>query len=218
MSSRFSGNSKAFASELPENLEEKLRNSHSIKDQYPTLKKVYVNMFDWTLHEFYILYSFQDAKSPSSLPTNDGVTMQIRENKSRTKYGTLTRHDSLQTNNSSKIVDLKVQPSKFTPLPIFKPKNMTFNFLGRRFKPRDTKYLSWSAECDVNKPITHSSKLEFLDFVELFQSFSLWCRKDLKDIFDQIATTTPKVQKKISPKYNEKKIERKQCGEKKYES
>ncbi|GAB6024048.1 hypothetical protein CHUAL_008768 [Chamberlinius hualienensis] len=37
--------------------------------------------------------------------------------------------------------------------------------------------------------ITHSSQLDFLEFLELFHSFSIRSRKDLKDLFEQMAST-----------------------------
>ncbi|XP_064631376.1 uncharacterized protein LOC135489776 isoform X2 [Lineus longissimus] len=39
------------------------------------------------------------------------------------------------------------------------------------------------------KPITHSTQLEFLDFVDLFKSFYMRLRKDLREIFEQFAVT-----------------------------
>ena len=35
--------------------------------------------------------------------------------------------------------------------------------------------------------ITHSSQLTFLDFVDLFRAFSLRCRRDLRELYDQLA-------------------------------
>ena len=93
---------------------------------------------------------------------------------------------------------------------------MTFNFFGREFKPRDPKYMSWGVNIDTDSrsPITHSSKLDFLEFIELFKSFSLWFRKDLKDIFDQIATTTPAIERKMPKKIADQKADAKQSGKK----
>lgn len=42
---------------------------------------------------------------------------------------------------------------------------------------------------DKSGSITHSTQLSFLDFVDLFKSFGLRCRKDLKDLFDQMSST-----------------------------
>ncbi|XP_052770885.1 1-phosphatidylinositol 4,5-bisphosphate phosphodiesterase epsilon-1-like [Mya arenaria] len=42
-----------------------------------------------------------------------------------------------------------------------------------------------------NNSITHSTRLSFFDFVDLFRSFSLRSRKDLRDLFDQFALTKP---------------------------
>nr|XP_006812527.1 PREDICTED: uncharacterized protein LOC102809018 [Saccoglossus kowalevskii] len=39
-------------------------------------------------------------------------------------------------------------------------------------------------------PITMNTNMSFLEFVELFKSFSLRCRKDLKDLFEKIAVPT----------------------------
>ncbi|XP_077501808.1 uncharacterized protein LOC144112865 isoform X2 [Amblyomma americanum] len=38
--------------------------------------------------------------------------------------------------------------------------------------------------------ITHSSQMNFLEFAELFRSFMVRCRKDLKDIFESVATNS----------------------------
>lgn len=50
--------------------------------------------------------------------------------------------------------------------------------------------MSLGCRCADNKinDITHSTQLAFLDFVDLFKSFSLRCRKDLKELFEHFAT------------------------------
>ena len=73
--------------------------------------------------------------------------------------------------------------------------------------------MSWVVGNDSQIPITHSSKLDFLEFVELFKSFSLWFRKDIKDIFDQIATLTPAIEMKMKKLYLNKKSDIKESGE-----
>lgn len=42
---------------------------------------------------------------------------------------------------------------------------------------------------DKSSSITHSTQLSFLDFVDLFKSFGLRCRKDLKELFDQVSSS-----------------------------
>ncbi|CAM1326028.1 PLCE1 (predicted) [Pycnogonum litorale] len=39
--------------------------------------------------------------------------------------------------------------------------------------------------------ITHSSHIDFLEFTDLFKSFIVRCRKDLKDLFEQVANKNP---------------------------
>uniref|UniRef100_T1IQR7 Phosphoinositide phospholipase C n=1 Tax=Strigamia maritima TaxID=126957 RepID=T1IQR7_STRMM len=45
--------------------------------------------------------------------------------------------------------------------------------------------------------ITHATQLDFIDFLDLFRAFSLRTRKDLKDLFEQMATQ-PKIVKELS--------------------
>ena len=42
-----------------------------------------------------------------------------------------------------------------------------------------------------NHSITHSTRLSFFDYVDLFRSFSLRSRKDLRDLFEQFAIGKP---------------------------
>lgn len=42
-----------------------------------------------------------------------------------------------------------------------------------------------------NNPITHSTRLSFFDFLDLFRSFCLRSRKDLRDLFEQFAVAKP---------------------------
>ena len=107
---------------------------------------------------------------------------------------------SAPNNNNNNKPDLTVNKtaSKFGPAMTFKPKTLTFNFVGSGYRPRDPRRLSQEIKVtDPIKPITHSSVLSFLDFVELFKSFSLRCRKDLKDLFEQFATPKPSLEKKL---------------------
>lgn len=46
------------------------------------------------------------------------------------------------------------------------------------------------------RSVTHSSELEFLDFVEVFRSFNRHMRKDLKDLFDQVCQRSPPTAKR----------------------
>lgn len=48
--------------------------------------------------------------------------------------------------------------------------------------------------------ITYETQLDFLDFVALFRSFSLLARKDLRDLFDQLAVARKSKSKLISEK------------------
>ena len=44
-----------------------------------------------------------------------------------------------------------------------------------------------SRSCDTKEPITHSTLLDFIDFVTLYKSFCVRTRKDLRDLFDHFA-------------------------------
>ena len=56
---------------------------------------------------------------------------------------------------------------------------------------------------DKSASITHSTQLSFLDFVDLFKSFGLRCRKDLKDLFDQLSSTKkPHVDEAVTANLN----------------
>jgi hypothetical protein len=54
------------------------------------------------------------------------------------------------------------------------------------------------------KPITHSTQLEFLDFVDLFKSFYMRLRKDLREIFEQFAVTKSIQSERTSPNKSNK--------------
>ena len=45
-----------------------------------------------------------------------------------------------------------------------------------------------SSRTKVQRSITHTSELEFLDFIDIFKSFNLHGRKDPKELFDQMCT------------------------------
>ena len=87
------------------------------------------------------------------------------------------------------------------PTTVFRPRNLTFNFIGTGYRPRSKRRLSLGGKnADPNKHITHSTVMNFLDFVDLFKSFSLRCRKDLNDLFEQFATSKPSIERKM-PKH-----------------
>ena len=87
--------------------------------------------------------------------------------------------------------------SKIGPITIFRPRNLTFNFVENGYRPRDPRRLSLGGKgnMDSSRPITHSTVLDFVDFVDLYKSFSLRCRKDMKDLFEQFATEKPAVER-----------------------
>ena len=48
-----------------------------------------------------------------------------------------------------------------------------------------------------NNSIMQPTHLDLIDFVNLFRSFSICSRKDLKDLFEQFATTTPHLERRM---------------------
>ena len=95
--------------------------------------------------------------------------------------------------------DLSLNKGKFAPITVFKPKNLTFNFIKSGYRPQNRQRISLGGRsADTNKPIIHTLVMDFLDFVILFKSFSLRCRKDLKDLFEQFATSKPSIERKLS--------------------
>ena len=80
------------------------------------------------------------------------------------------------------------QISRSSPTPGFRPRSLTFSFT-HRYRSRRRR-MSLGARAPGEKSsvsITHSTQLSFLDFMDLFKSFGLRCRKDLKELFEQIA-------------------------------
>ncbi|CAG5127270.1 unnamed protein product, partial [Candidula unifasciata] len=80
------------------------------------------------------------------------------------------------------------QISRGSPTLGFRPRSLTFSFTSR-YRSRRRRMSLGCRSCDKSSSITHSTQLSFLDFVDLFKSFGLRCRKDLKDLFDQMSST-----------------------------
>ncbi|ESO98394.1 hypothetical protein LOTGIDRAFT_114718, partial [Lottia gigantea] len=78
------------------------------------------------------------------------------------------------------------QIPKGSPQPGFRPRSMTFSFTNR-YRSRKRRMSLGCRSGDKSTSITNSTHLSFLDFVDLFKSFGLRCRKDLKDLFEQFA-------------------------------
>ncbi|GFN90739.1 phosphoinositide phospholipase c, partial [Plakobranchus ocellatus] len=70
----------------------------------------------------------------------------------------------------------------------FRPRSLTFSFTSR-YRSRRRRMSLGCRSGDKSSSITHSTQLSFLDFVDLFKSFGLRCRKDLKELFDQISSS-----------------------------
>lgn len=81
------------------------------------------------------------------------------------------------------------QISRGSPTLGFRPRSLTFSFTSRYRSRRRRMSLGCRSGGDKSSSITHSTQLSFLDFVDLFKSFGLRCRKDLKDLFDQMSST-----------------------------
>ncbi|KAK3797679.1 hypothetical protein RRG08_054698 [Elysia crispata] len=69
----------------------------------------------------------------------------------------------------------------------FRPRSLTFSFTSR-YRSRRRRMSLGCRSGDKSGSITHSTQLSFLDFVDLFKSFGLRCRKDLKELFDQMCS------------------------------
>ena len=121
--------------------------------------------------------------------------------------------NKLDQNTRSDINITKSQ--KFNPIPVFRPRNLTFNFAGSGGYPGRRKLTLGSKKLDSKiEPITHSTELDLLDFIDLFKSFSLRCRKDLKDVFERLSTTRPFVEKKSETNEYELDRPRREMGKK----
>ena len=73
----------------------------------------------------------------------------------------------------------------------FHPSKLTFRFIESGYRPRNNRRLSMGSVTSSDNPIMHSTVLELMDFVDLFKAFALRCRKDLKDLFEQVAVQEP---------------------------
>ncbi|CAL1528797.1 unnamed protein product, partial [Lymnaea stagnalis] len=80
------------------------------------------------------------------------------------------------------------QIARGSPTLGFRPRSLTFSFTSR-YRSRRRRMSLGCRSGDKAGSITHSTQLSFLDFVDLFKSFGLRCRKDLKDLFDQMSSS-----------------------------
>ncbi|PVD29971.1 hypothetical protein C0Q70_09232 [Pomacea canaliculata] len=90
----------------------------------------------------------------------------------------------------SQVARQRPQPQQHTPRqphPWVPPPLPHFSFTNRYRSHRRRMSLGCRSGDKSSASITHSTQLSFLDFVDLFKSFGLRCRKDLKELFEQIA-------------------------------
>ncbi|KAH9518382.1 1-phosphatidylinositol 4,5-bisphosphate phosphodiesterase epsilon-1, partial [Bulinus truncatus] len=80
------------------------------------------------------------------------------------------------------------QIARGSPTLGFRPRSLTFSFTNR-YRSRRRRMSLGCRSGDKSSSITHSTQLSFLDFVDLFKSFGLRCRKDLKELFDQMSSS-----------------------------
>ncbi|KAK7011166.1 1-phosphatidylinositol 4 5-bisphosphate phosphodiesterase epsilon-1-like isoform X1, partial [Biomphalaria glabrata] len=80
------------------------------------------------------------------------------------------------------------QIARGSPTLGFRPRSLTFSFTSR-YRSRRRRMSLGCRSGDKSSSITHSTQLSFLDFVDLFKSFGLRCRKDLKELFDQVSSS-----------------------------
>ena len=106
-----------------------------------------------------------NSKSNSNQPGSP-LSLDHKESKSSSsKSHRWNRSDAHQTslNKGSDVTVSKT--TKYVPTTVFKPKNLTFNFAGSGYNLRDKRRLSLGGRnSDPNKPITHSTMMNFLDF------------------------------------------------------
>lgn len=67
-----------------------------------------------------------------------------------------------------------------------RPRNLTFSFTNCYRNKRRRMSLGVHSMDNKTSSITHSIQLTFLDFIDLFKAFSLRCRRDLKDLFEEL--------------------------------
>ncbi len=178
---------------------------------------VHKSLLGWCTYLY--VYVLQEKESKAQIggtghyPESPDVIIKDHDNSAnrKSKWSSSSRHDNLPNQNKSDITITK--SGKYTPVTVFHPKNLTFNFIGSGFRPRNRRRLSLGGRsCDPNKHITHSTNMNFLDFVDLFKSFSLRSRKDLNDLFDQFATTKPSIEKKLPKSILEMEPQAKDSG------
>nr|XP_054933838.1 1-phosphatidylinositol 4,5-bisphosphate phosphodiesterase epsilon-1-like [Dermacentor andersoni] len=73
-------------------------------------------------------------------------------------------------------------------IPLVHPTPLATGYKERSFQV--TPSTSKASSLFSRPTITHSSQMNFLEFAELFRSFMVRCRKDLKDIFESVATNS----------------------------
>ena len=84
---------------------------------------------------------------------------------------------------------------------VYNPKKLTFGFGEIGYHPKIQRPSLLGNSVNSDKPITHGTVLEFVDFVDLYRSFSLRVRKDLKDLFEQFAVVQPAIERKMPGGY-----------------
>ncbi|CAH1784522.1 unnamed protein product, partial [Owenia fusiformis] len=141
---------------------------------------------------------FSPKSSNNSLDSLGLESSQSRSDSSVKQSGkapdspvTKSKSDSsiLNNNNDFNVTSLyKGQSQSNTFRPRGFSQNLTVAYRARQ------KFSLGSRTMDGKSLLTHSTCLDFLDFMDLFKSFSIRCRKDLKDLFEQFAVEEPRVE------------------------
>ncbi|XP_070541587.1 1-phosphatidylinositol 4,5-bisphosphate phosphodiesterase epsilon-1-like isoform X2 [Ptychodera flava] len=162
------------------------------------------------------LPSYRDKSSTTqvestNLKRSGTVTAKLLKKKGILKDDTVKRSESMKVvqNNTSHHRTESVKTAKrqgsetqikyFTTGPACKDtkyrgsggqrrRSQSFSWYGKG-KDKDVKKRKNSARRELTTPITMTTNLSFNEFLELFKSFSLRCRKDLKDLFEQCAVS-----------------------------
>ncbi|KAG1665245.1 1-phosphatidylinositol 4,5-bisphosphate phosphodiesterase epsilon-1 [Nymphon striatum] len=96
------------------------------------------------------------------------------------------------------------QIQKHALTPVINSHSLSKNFREKCTKNKNGKWNGRVTDGPVFQQtvITHSSHIDFTEFTDLFKSFIVHCRKDLKDLFEQIVNKNSSPSEKVQPNVN----------------